>query len=786
MNTPAATPSSATAPIGHTPLEHDELRALAEAGQAILQAQMDADRMFELIYEYASHLVDTSNFHLGLFDETDLVLRVWVRDGVRQPVARFPGAANEGIVGWLRRHRRPLLVRDFQTEMESLPARPSYESQHPPRSAIFVPILAGDLAIGSLAAQSFAPDAYREADLRILFILANQAGVALVNARLFQVVERRARQLQTVAEVSRKVAAILDLNQLLTQVVNLIQDRFGYYHVQIFLVDQGSGRAYFRASSGHRLNEMWRERGRFVRIGQEGIIGWVAAQGEPLLANDVSQEARYVPDDPRLLPDTQAELAVPLKVEERVLGVLDVQSTERNAFSPDDLFILSTLADQVAVAVEDARLYQRARDEAAISAALLEVANAIGRPHHLAELATTVARLTPQLAGVDRCTILLLDQAENQFEVIASHCQPNVRDAQPVPVGLKIAAADFPLIDRVARARSPLALEEMSSSVQVPAKIADQFDVRGMLAVPLIVQHETQGVILVDEAEHPHAFSSRQIEIVRGIASQFAVGIEGARLLAQEKERVRIGEELRLAHLIQASFLPESAPDLADYEVTHHWQAAREMAGDFYDYIILPGNRLGLVIADVSDKGVPAAMYMSLARTLMRVVAADRRSPARVLRRVNELLPANSRADMFVSMWYGVLDCLRGEVSYANAGHAPPLFVTAHNGRARFLRKHGLVLGILPHASLYDGTVRMRPGDVLVMYTDGVTDVTNAAGESFDSWRLQEVVEAHYTTSAQGIVTAIHDAIRQFAGSIPLADDLTLIVVKRHHVPGGG
>lgn len=784
MITPAAASMASTAPIGHTPLEHNELRALAEAGQAILQAQMDADRMFELIYEYASHLVDTSNFHLGLFEESDLVLRVWVRDGVRQPVARFAGVANEGIVGWLRRYRQPLLVRDFQTEMDSLPARPSYESQHPPRSAIFVPILAGDLAIGSLAAQSFTPDAYSEADLRILFILANQAGVALVNARLFQVVERRARQLQTVAEVSRKVAAILDLDQLLTQVVNLIQDRFGYYHVQIFLVEQGSGRAYFRASSGHRLNEMWRERGRFVRIGQEGIIGWVAAQGEPLLANDVSQEARYVPDDPRLLPDTRAELAVPLKVEERVLGVLDVQSIERNAFSAEDLFILGTLADQVAVAVEDARLYQRARDEAAISTALLEVANAIGRPHHLVELATTVARLTPQLAGVDRCTILLLDQAEQQFEVIASHCRPNARDAQPVAVGLKIAATDFPLIDRVVRARSPLALEEMSGSVQIPGNIAGPFDVRGMLAVPLIVQDVTQGVILVDEAEHPHAFSSRQIEIVRGIASQFAVGIEGARLLAQEKERVRIGEELRLAHLIQASFLPESAPDLANYEVVHHWQAAREMAGDFYDYITLPGSRLGLVIADVSDKGVPAAMYMSLARTLMRVVAADRRSPARVLRRVNELLPANSRSDMFVSTWYGVLDSQRGEVTYANAGHAPPLFVTAHNGRARFLRKHGLVLGVLPHASLYDGTVRMRPGDVLVLYTDGVTDMSNAEGESFDTWRLREVVEAHHMASAQDIVTAIHDAIRQFAGSTPPADDLTLIVVKRRPAEG--
>lgn len=779
MNEPIPAISTVAAPIGHTPLEHDELHALAEAGQAILQAQMDAGRMFELIYEYASHLVDTSNFHLGLFEDDDLVLQVWVRDGERQPVTRFPGAAAEGIVGWLRRYRRPLLVRDFQAEMDSLPARPSYESQHPPRAAIFVPILAGDLAIGSLAAQSFTPEAYNETHLRILFILANQAGVALVNSRLFQVVERRARQLQTVAEVSRKVVAILDLDQLLTQVVNLIQDRFGYYHVQIFLVDQGSGRAYFRASSGHRLNEMWRERGRFVRIGQEGIIGWVAAQGEPLLANDVSQEARYVPDDPRLLPATRAELAVPLKVETRVLGVLDVQSTERDAFSDEDLFILKTLADQIAVAVEDARLYQRARDEAAISTALLEVANAIGRPHHLSELATTVARLTPQLAGVDRCTILLLDQAENQFEVIASHCLPNVRDVQPVPVGLKIAAADFPLIDRVARTRSPLALEEMSGSVQIPAKIAGQFDVHGVLAVPLIVQHETQGVILVDEAEHPHAFSGRQIEIVRGIASQFVVAIEGARLLAQEKERVRIGEELRLAHLIQASFLPESAPDLVHYDVNHHWQAAREMAGDFYDYIALPGNRLGLVIADVSDKGVPAAMYMSLARTLTRVVAADRRSPARVLRRVNELLPANSRSDMFVSMWYGVLDPQRGEVSYANAGHAPPLFVTAHNGRARFLRKHGLVLGVLPHASLYDGTVRMRPGDVLVLYTDGITDMSNPEGESFDAQRLLSVVVDHHTDSAQDIIAAICESLRQFAGGIPPADDLTLIVIKR-------
>ncbi|WP_343411101.1 GAF domain-containing SpoIIE family protein phosphatase [Candidatus Amarolinea dominans] len=498
-----------------------------------------------------------------------------------------------------------------------------------------------------------------------------------------------------------------------------------------------------------------------------------------LAGNDVSLESRYFPDDPRLLPDTQAELGVPLMVEDRVLGVLDVQARELNAFTSEDLFILTALADQIAVAIEDTRLYQAAKDEAAISSALLDVANAMARPYRVPEMANTVARLTPSLAGVDRCTVMIWDHEQATYEVLASQCQPSARHVKPVQTGLRVAARDFPLLDQVCRERRPLWVEDVSADDLVPPEIVRRYGMQAILGVPLIVQNEVLGVLLVDEVDAPHIFSSRQVEMVRGVASQLAVAIESARLALQETERARMGEELRVAHEIQASFLPEASPSLPGYDIAHVWLAAREVAGDFFDFIPLTARRLGLVIADVSDKGVPAALFMALARILMRVIAADRRSPARVLRRVNELLLENSRSDMFITLWYGVLDPVQHDLLFANAGHNPPLLLSAATGKIRLLRKHGLILGILPAVALEDDRVALAPGDILILYTDGVTDAINLGEESFEMTRLQDVVLAHQTQSAAAIAEAIKAAVREFVGSAPQFDDLTLIVVKR-------
>jgi transcriptional regulator with GAF, ATPase, and Fis domain len=196
-------------------LPRDELAALTEVGLAIVRAQLDVDALCELVYTHVARLVDANSFHLGLFHGDAFDLKVWVQDGERRPPASFPGAQEAGIIGWMRSSQVPLLVRDFEAEMETLPARPSYVSQRPPRSAVFVPLVAGDAVVGSMAVQHPEPDIFDEQDLRILEIIANQAASAIVHARLYATARRRAEQLAAIVEVGRAITAVLDLDQLI-------------------------------------------------------------------------------------------------------------------------------------------------------------------------------------------------------------------------------------------------------------------------------------------------------------------------------------------------------------------------------------------------------------------------------------------------------------------------------------------------------------------------------------------------------------------------------------------
>ncbi len=762
-----------------------ELATLAEIGRLILQAELDQDALCELIYDLAGRIVPNDTFQLGLFDGDCYRIKVWVKDGERQPAAVFTVPAGQGIIGWLRKSHQPLLVHDFESEMATLPAQPAYLSDTPPRSAVFLPMLVGDRVIGAISIQSLRPNAFDDSHLRLLSILANQSASALNNAQLYQRGQRRLNDLLAVAEVGRRLTSILDLDELLTQVVELIQSRFGYYHVQIFLVEQGSDWAMFKASissaesSSHNLNEKGREEGRSARVGREGIIGWVAQHGEPLLANDVSAEPRYIPDDPRLLPDTRAELAVPLLLEGVAVGVLDVQSTQRNAFGEEDVFILRTLADQVAVAVSSARAYEAQRQEAWVTTVLLQVAESTSQASDMPGVLEAAVRVTAMLAGVESTLIWLWDDEQECFDyaasfglllgadarpeialrflpgawsaldwlreqraamvvgrdsaelpaILASSCPGDalallpllnlgqvfgvmaaslfrehapalderrlamlggianqvaaaventrlgaareeavwtatvllqvaeaIRRLQPVDitleqvtrlapaltgvdrcaallrdedgnyrvrtvhaartglieayVGAVIRPGELPLLDDACRLGQPLVVNDTAGNPHVPDAWCERFGSRTILVVPLLVADEPIGALLADDVDTTHLFSPRRIRILSGIANQAAIAIENARLQVQEAERARLGRELELAQEIQRNLLPAAAPDVPGYQIAYRWCSAREVGGDFFDFIPLGPSRLGLVIADVSDKGIPAALYM--------------------------------------------------------------------------------------------------------------------------------------------------------------------------------
>jgi serine phosphatase RsbU (regulator of sigma subunit) len=252
------------------------------------------------------------------------------------------------------------------------------------------------------------------------------------------------------------------------------------------------------------------------------------------------------------------------------------------------------------------------------------------------------------------------------------------------------------------------------------------------------------------------------------------------RLIADEAERQRLEEELKIGHEIQLSLLPRCCPDLPGWELSAYYQPAREVGGDFYDFVLAPDepDYLRLVIADVTGKGVPAALFMASARTTLRAESLSGCGPGDVLRRTNRVLRLDRQAPLFLSAFYGMLDHKTGRLSFANAGHERPLWLRA-GVQVEPLDQHDVVLGLFPDIAYREWSVALAPGDCLVLVTDGVTEARDGAGGFFGESRLEEVVAASAGGSAEEVIQAIVQAVVAFAGSTPPADDCTIVVLKR-------
>ncbi|HEX9370255.1 MAG TPA: GAF domain-containing SpoIIE family protein phosphatase [Roseiflexaceae bacterium] len=769
-----------------------ELALLNEVSRAIIRSELDVAALCELIYREASKVVDTSSFHLGLFapagDQYTLLVRV--QDRVRLPPLAVNLPSGDGIVGWMRETGRALLVEDFAAEMDRLPARPRYQSERPPRSGIYVPLIAGDTVNGSLSIQSYRPRAFATDDMRLLSLIADQAAIAISKARAFDEARQRAVQLQAIHDVSERITAILDLDELLPAVVRLIQEHFGYHPVHIFTLED-AGALVFRASTfeGEELEYMRRIE---LREGG-GIIGAAVEQGQPVLVNDVSHDPRYISDDTQ----TMAELAVPLRFGDQNIGVLDVQSAEAGRFQESDLFVMRTLADQIAVAIESARAFTAQREEAWTLNALLQVAENIARAAALDDLLPIVVRLPSLLLGCDRCYCLLWDRERAVFAPLSAYGLSAEQRANFI--GRPFAEDAAPLLAVARHTMAPFT----AGSTEFPvasAPILSAFGGGALLALPLTARGAILGILVADYDPPTHQFTPREMTLYTGIANQVAGALESALLAQDAAEGARLEGELRVARDIQTALLPSAVPAISGWDIAADWRSARLVGGDFYDFWRLPQSTddrrsttesdsslavgrppsdLGFVIADVSDKGVPAAMFMALSRSLVRAAALDGSPPAFALTRANRWIARDSESAMFVTLFYGILRPENGLLRYACAGHNPPLLFRAVDAAPIELNTPGIALGVLEHATLGDAETTIEPGDILVCYTDGVTEAVNAAEEPFGIPRLIEVVLAQRERCAAEVLDAISEALLAFTEGLPPFDDVTLVVIKR-------
>lgn len=320
----------------------------------------------------------------------------------------------------------------------------------------------------------------------------------------------------------------------------------------------------------------------------------------------------------------------------------------------------------------------------------------------------------------------------------------------------------------------------ISDVSQDPRYVAGRATTRSEITVPIYRCERTIGALNL-ESDRPHAFAPADIEILRFFADAAAIAIHRAILHRQILDQRRLDDQLRLAREVQKGLLPARAPELPGYDLAGLCIPTFEIGGDSFDYLDLPGGRLGVCVADVSGKGIPAALVMASFRTLVRAHARHDAAPAALAAATNRWLPEHLPPVSFVTAFYGVLDPPSGRFAYVNCGHNPPLLVR-HDGACHELASGGLPLGAFPDASYLDAEVTLAPGALLAIYTDGVVENDHDEFGDFGATRLAEVVVRHRARPPQAIIDAVLAETRQYHGISSYPDDFTLLVLRRDGV----
>lgn len=683
---------------------------------------------------------------------------------------------------WLRqalRADRPL-VRSPTAPREPLGASLGFPSDY---SAIAAPLRAGDRQLGLLTLAHRTPERYGTESRNMTAAFASYAAVAIENTRLYQRAQEQAYISTVLLQVAEATQSLVTLDEVLDTVVRLIPMLVGMERCALFLWDEVDALFLPAGACGLSEDQELAFGGLEVAPGDIPAFDRTRILKEPVFIERSPHETSSPLPPP--LEGFESPLLLPLLAHGEVLGAMLVDyQPEQDIREPEGLreervAIMRGIAYQAAAAAENARLLEERQEEAYVSAALLQVAQAVVSLNDLDEILEAIVRITPMLIGVERCAVFVWSDDEELF-------RPAQIYGGSLPDGA-FATGEFPLLDLVRERNELITLDDPDEVGDlVPDELIGELvaeahgERTALLAAPLSVKGNVLGAMVVGESGRSHRFGERRLEIITGIAQQTALAVQNDLLQQEMAERERLERELQLAHEIQETFMPEHLPHIPGWELAVAWRAARQVAGDFYDVFELPERKLGLVIADVADKGMPAALFMALTRTLMRAAAAEGRSPSSALRRVNDLLVPDARHGMFVTALYAILSLETGRLVYASAGHHPPLVVRYSARSIEQLERGEIALGVVEGAQFHEHETVLAPDDYMVLYTDGITEAVSPQRAFYGEERLRDVIQAPSGDhSAEAVLNAVLDSVAAFVGDSPPSDDLTLMVVRR-------
>lgn len=634
-------------------------------------------------------------------------------------------------------------------------------------SALCVPMRVDETNVGAVVALSDSPRTFVPTDIELLHVVASQVAVAawrlnVVSVKaspedpddLIRLAHRKIHELSLINQVSEVLSSTLDLEKLLDIALEESLLVVGADVGSLMLVNEETGKLEIAASRG--LARKWVEN-THQPVGQS-IAGWVAEHGESVLVTNARQDPRFSMH--RFRDNISSAASIPLKTKNGVIGVLNVNTIKADrTFDERDLELLGTVANQMAVAIENARLYARVNRRTKQLDSLLQISKTVTGTLNLDEVMRRVSNEICQLLQLNVCVILLLDELSGRFRFGHSVGLKSRRKY----AGVDLAA---PLASKVKATRRKLVIKDISASRSLRTEMSNAEGLKTAICFPL----KNNGTVIgfaAGFAREEQIFRRSQLDLMVPLGELAGVSINHARLYRQK---------YRIAGMLQQRLMPSKIPQIEGLEVGHKYLPAREVGGDYYDFIELGPRKIGIVMGDVSGNDVEAAEFTTMGKYVLRTYAREHGSPSQVLMRTNEQICEDTQSETFISLFYGAVDLDSMKLRYSSAGCEPPLLYKARTGEVIILRAEGMLLGIHCGVNYEEREIDIEPGDVLAVYTDGLTEA-EFQNRRYGAESVMEVLKSCAHLSASQISDTIYNALLDFTHG-QVGDDTAIIAVK--------
>jgi sigma-B regulation protein RsbU (phosphoserine phosphatase) len=571
--------------------------------------------------------------------------------------------------------------------------------------------------------------------------------------------EISAEVLATLAEIGEEVNSSLDLDEVLARSAALIKRHIDYEIFGVLLIEGDGAFLRHRFAIGYSPELAANLR---VPLGQ-GITGTAAATGHSVRVSDTSKDPRYI----NAIDSVRSELAVPLMLRGKCIGVLDIQSRHLDYFTRDQQNILTLLASRLAVAIENARLFEKVRTQADTLLLLSEVGRETGSILEVEELLRRAAEQTKRVIDYQILSIMLYDEEQKVFR----H-RVDVKHGHRVQGKLRVAVSEG-IVGAAATLKEPVLVPDVSADSRY---LMVNPETKSELAIPMMHQGKVIGVLDL-ESPQLNYFTDDHVQTLSILAANLAVSLENARLYEQlAKEEARLERDLQAAKRIQGALLRPVPTEDYGLDMAARYLSAREVCGDLYEFLRYGPQQLGIALGDVSGKGTAAALYGAVAIGIMRSLAPQKLQPAEMLRQMNQLVGERRIEGRFMTACFATWQKGRQKLRVANAGQSQPLLYK--DGRCGKIELTGFPLGIFEEVTYDEWGVTLEPGNILVFHSDGLAESSNNEGQFFGSTRLQTLVEKHHESSAAELADTLLREVDWFTQSAPLSDDRTLVIVK--------